>query len=257
VKISRLLFRAALLLLIGLSSCTRLNVLMKAKSTHPDYGFINFRATPDKQSRRSPWHYAAFTKDRKILDLAMTRHRLYVAPVRTADLRPISTKLASMEYDGSRAEQSAQVAKTLRAEFINALCHRQKPLYRNSPKPAGDALTLELNLIELDPTSAKGNVAKTVVKYTVGPLPSMGVGLFTGGKIAIEGRIRDGRTGAIIFQFADREKDKATFYNVRDYTPLGHAERTAREWAEQLDAFLRTPPGGQLKDSFFFTPMLY
>jgi hypothetical protein len=232
-------------------------VLMKAKSTKPDYGFINFRATPNKQSRRSPWHYAAFPKDRKILDLAMTRHRLYVAPVRTSDLRPISTKLASMEYNRLRAEQTKEIAETLRSEFTTALATRQGALYRNSPKPAKDTIILELNLIELDPTSAKGNIAKTVVKYTVGPLPSMGVGLFTGGKIAIEGRFRDGETGAVIFQFADREKDKATFYNARDYTPLGHASRTSREWAEQVDAFLRTPPRGQVKDSFFFTPMLY
>ena len=50
----------------------------------------------------------------------------------------------------------------------------------------------------------------------------MGVGFFTGGRIAIEGRLRDSTTQAIVMQFADREKDKATIYSARDYMALGH-----------------------------------
>ena len=84
----------------------------------------------------------------------------------------------------------------------------------------------------------------------------MGVGFFTGGRIAIEGRLRDGTTGAIVMQFADREKDKATLYSARDYMALGHSTRTIREWAEQFATFLynRHRP---VKDSFFLTPLLY
>ena len=82
------------------------------------------------------------------------------------------------------------------------------------------------------------------------------MGLFTGGRIAVEGSLRDGATGAIFFQFADREKDKATLYNARDYMALGHSTCTIREWAEHLATFLRTP-SGQVKDSFFLTPMVY
>lgn len=37
---------------------------------------------------------------------------------------------------------------------------------------------------------------------------------------------------------------------------LGHSTRTIREWADQLATFLRTP-SGEVKDSFFLTPMVY
>ncbi len=57
-------------------------------------------------------------------------------------------------------------------------------------------------------------------------------------------------------QFADKEKDPATFYNINDYRPLGHANKTAGLWADQCAAFLRDR-GAKVKESFFFTPYLY
>lgn len=255
---SLLLRRAVvpLILLAILNACTPLNKLMKAKPATPDAGFLDFRATPDNQTARSPWHYAGFTADRTTLGIAAHRRRIYIAPVQTRDLRPISKKLASVEYTRLRPEQTREIAHALRTEFARALTANPGAPYQLALKPSKDALLLEMNLLELDPTSAKGNITKTVVKYTVGPLVSMGVGLFTGGRIAIEGRVRDGATRAILFQFADREKDKATIYSARDYMALGHSTRTVREWAEQFTAFIRNPQA-QVKDSFFLTPMVY
>ena len=245
-----------LFLSIILPSCGPLNQLMKAKPCKPAGSFVDFSATPKKQTKRSPWHYAAYATDPAVLRNANHHRKLYVAPVRVSDLRPISKKLAATEYSSARKEHAAEIAGVLRQDFTKQLSQREGALYRHAAAPGADAMILELNLTELDPTSAKGNITKTVVKYTVGPLPSMGVGLFTGGCIAIEGRLREGKTGKVVFQFADKEKDKATIYNARDYMALGHAKRTSREWAEQLDAFLRTPKG-EVKDSFFLTPMPY
>lgn len=245
-----------LLLSVILPSCGPLNQLMKAKPCKPAGSFVDFRATPKKQTKRSPWHYAAYATDPAVLRNANQHRKLYVAPVRVSDLRPISKKLAATEYNSARKEHAAEIAGVLRQDFTKQLSQREGALYRPASAPGADAMILELNLTELDPTSAKGNITKTVVKYTVGPLPSMGVGLFTGGCIAVEGRLREGKTGKVVFQFADKEKDKATIYNARDYMALGHAKRTSREWAEQLDTFLRTPKG-EVKDSFFLTPMPY
>lgn len=168
---------------------------------------------------------------------------------------PDFEKLAAAEYGALRPQQTREIARALRTEFARALTAGPGALYQPALRPGNDTLHLQLNLIELDPTSAKGNVAKTVIKYTVGPLASIGVGFFTGGRLAIEGRLREGSTGATIFQFADREKDKATLYSARDYMAPGHSTRTIREWAQQLNSFLRT--SGPVKDSFFLTPMVY
>lgn len=247
---------AGLSAVLLLPSCGPLNHLMKSKPSKHSGDFIDFRATPMKQTKRSPWHYAAYTKDQAALSNAGKLRKLYVAPVRTSDLRPISKKLAATEYADNREEHAGEVAETLRKDFVRQLAGREGALFHPVEKPGADAMILELSLTELDPTSAKGNVTKTVVKYTVGPIASMGVGLFTGGCIAVEGRLREGKSGKVVMQFADKEKDKATIYNARDYMALGHAKRTAREWAEQFDEFLRTPQG-PVKDSFFLTPMPY
>ena len=245
-----------LVILALLPSCAPLNKLMKAKPADPGAGFLDFRLTPVIETSRSPWHYAAFTADRTTLGIAAQRRKIYIAPVATSSLRPISKKLANSEYARLRPRQTYEIVSALRLEFARAIAAAPGSPWQIVTRPAGDALLLELNLLELDPTSAKGNVAKTVVKYTVGPLASIGVGFFTGGRIAIEGRLREGSTRAIIMQFADREKDKATIYSARDYMALGHSTRTIREWAEQFSTFLynRQRP---VKDSFFLTPMVY
>ena len=246
----------ALISLVVLPSCTSVNRFMKAKPATPAAGFLDFRATSVIETSRSPWHYAAFTANRTTLGIAGQRRKIYIAPVEVRSLRPISKKLAGTEYSSLRPQQTGEIAQSLRSGFARALGKAPGTPWSVVNRPARDALLLELNLLELDPTSAKGNVAKTVVKYTVGPLASMGVGFFTGGRIAIEGRLREGTTGAVIMQFADREKDKATLYNARDYMALGHSTRTIREWAEQFTTFLynRQRP---VKDSFFLTPMVY
>ena len=245
-----------LLLAATLPSCTKVNRLMKAKPAMPAAGFLDFRATPVIETARSPFHYAAFTADRTTLGIAGQRRKIYIAPVETRGLRPISKKLAGTEYTALRPAHSREIAATLRREFARAIATAPGSPWRIVTRPSKDALLLEMNLLELDPTSVKGNVTKTVVKYTLSPLAAMGVGLFTGGRIAIEGRLREATTRAIVMQFADREKDKATLYSARDYMALGHSTRTAREWAEQFAAFLynRQRP---IKDSFFLTPMVY
>jgi len=219
-------------------------------------GFSGFPVTPNNQTGRSPFHYAAYAGDNILLAMAAHRCRIFIAPVETRALRPISTRLAAAEYTPLRPWQTREIANALRTEFARALTTGPGAGYQLAMRPVKDALILQLYLIELDPTSAKGNIAKTVVKYTVGPIASIGVGFFTGGRIAIEGRLTDGATGAVILQFADREKDKATLYSARDYMALGHSTRTVREWAEQFTRFIRTPQG-QVKDSFFLTPMVY
>lgn len=250
-RMSALLLAACLL-----PACTPLNRFMKAKPTEPGEKLLRFEATPRLATARSPWHYAAYSTDQKLQAAAAQRKSIFIAPVFTGELRPISRTLARSEYASRREEHKQAAARAMREEFAKALTAGDAPLFHRADRPGRDTLILELSLLELDPTSAKGNVTKTLLKYTTGPLVSMGVGFFTGGSIAIEGRLREGRTGRIVMQFADREKDKATLYNARDYMALGHSERTVREWAEQFAAFLRDSRR-PVKDSFFFTPHVY
>lgn len=245
-----------LLLLVTGSSCTSTNRLLKARPAPAAEGFLDRRLTPNDQTGQSPWHYAGFTTDRTVLGMAAHRKRLYIAPVRTGQLRPVSKTLAEREFRHLRPGQRDRIAREMRRDFAWALTAQPGAPFQLSLRPHPQSLILELNLIELDPTSVRGNVTKAAVKYTLGPIAGMGIGVLAGGRIAMEGRLRDGSTGAVLLQFADREKDKATLYSARDYQALGHASHTLREWSGQLRAFLQ-PRREPVRDSLFFTPALY
>src|SRR5690349_9802840 len=105
-----------LFLSVILPSCGSLNQLMKAKPCKPAGSFVDFRATPKKQTKRSPWHYAAYATDPAVLRNANQHRKLYVAPVRVSDLRPISKKLAATEYSSARKEHAAEIASVLRQD---------------------------------------------------------------------------------------------------------------------------------------------
>ena len=97
---------------------------------------------------------------------------------------------------------------------------------------------------------------KTALKFVVGPVASLG-GYFTKGNMAIEGKVRDSKSGKVFFQFADNDADKMTFYSVRDFKPYGHAIPAMRKWAEQFELMTRTAPGQSIKDTNCMTLMLY
>ena len=77
--------------------------------------------------------------------------------------------------------------------------------------------------------------------------------MFTKGNIAIEGKVSVSSSGDPVFQFSDNEKDKMTWYSMRDFQPYSHAAVSIREWAEQFETFTRTTPDTRVKESPFFT----
>lgn len=135
---------------------------------------------------------------------------------------------------------------------MNAFRRSPQPYYQLAGRPGNDTLTLQLALVELQPTSPKGNAAMTVLKFAVTPVAALGR-IFTKGTIAIEGKVVLSETGRAFFQFADNEQDKLTFLSTRDYQPYGHAVNTMRDWAVQFETMTRTPKGMRVGDSSVIT----
>ncbi|MEZ5384617.1 MAG: DUF3313 family protein [Prosthecobacter sp.] len=160
--------------------------------------------------------------------------------------------LSSQELSWGVERQAEAVALRLRREFEDAFQRSPTPYYRLVTQPGSDTLTLQLALIELQPTSPKGNALMTVLKFTVTPVAALGR-FFTKGNVAIEGRVALSDSGRAYFQFADNEQDKLTFINVRDFQPYGHAAIAIREWAVQFEMMTRTPSGVKVEDSRGFT----
>jgi hypothetical protein len=68
--------------------------------------------------------------------------------------------------------------------------------------------------------------------------------------LAVEGILRDPRTGLNLIEFADREESQSAFLLAfRDLTTYGQARQAIRDWARQFEELTRTPNTHKVKDS--------
>lgn len=235
-----------------LASCRSTNKLLKAKAAAPST-FLEQPSQMIVNRDRLPFHKIWWPRDAHVIATAAARSQIYIQPVSLAYLRPVKKPLPRKEIEwGSIQRRENDMAFYLRNEVGRAFLRSPSPRYRLASAPGKDSLTLELAIVELNPTSPKGNAVKTGLKFVVGPVAGLG-GYFTKGNIAIEGKLRDSRTGALLFQFADNEADKMTFYSLRDFRPYGHATVAIQEWAQQFELFTRTRASYRIPDSRFFT----
>jgi hypothetical protein len=72
------------------------------------------------------------------------------------------------------------------------------------------------------------------------------------GWMAIEGRVRDTKTGDVMAMFADREQSKTRILDLEALTWYGHAEESMRDWAHQLVLLANTPQDVPVEDSSWF-----
>ena len=240
-------------LVATLCSCRSTNQLLKAGPAKLS-PFVERQSEMITLRDRLPFHKIWWPKDPTVLVRASSQHTLYIAPVRLDYLRPIKKPLPRKEVEeGSIQRREREMAFYLRNEFGRAFLNPPTyPRFRLTSGPRPDAVTLELAIVELNPTSPKGNAVKTGLKFVVGPVAGLG-SYFTQGNIAIEGKLRNNRTGELIFQFADTPSDKMTFYSLRDFRPYGHATHTIQEWAKQFEEFTRTRSNERVKPSLCFT----
>jgi hypothetical protein len=237
----------SLLLLLPLSSCSSANRLLKARPVPLSTFFEQPHLAQDARGHL-PFQTVWSTPDPQVLTACQARRKLYIAPVTLAFLRPVNKSLASQEIAWGVQRQELAVAARLREEFALAFRRSPQPLYQLVNRPGKDTLTMQLAIIELNPTSPKGNAVMTVLKFAVTPVAALGR-FFTKGNMAIEGRVVDSASGRAFFQFADNESDKLTFLNTRDYQAYGHAVNTMRDWAVQFEEITRTPRGMKVGDS--------
>lgn len=249
-RFPRLIFLA--LLLAALASCRSTNQFLKAKAADPS-PFLEHQNETFTDRERVPFHRIWRPRDQRDLRTAASRTDIFIAPVRLDLLRPVSQALARKEIEvGGIARREQNVAAHIRSEFTRAFMNSPGRRYRPVSAPGKNSVTLELALIELNPTSPTGNGVKMALKFVIGPFAGLG-GYFTKGNIAIEGKLRDSRTGALLFQFADNQSDKMTFYSLRDFYPYAHANAAIKEWAEAFELFTRTPASYRVEGSLCFT----
>jgi hypothetical protein len=226
--------------------------IVKAKPTNLTPFLEDFENMTMTQGR-GPFHaYWLGATHEQILQ-SSKRTEIYIAPVETQFLRPIGKAMAARQHKRwAKDRPVSQVATQIRAEFVSAFMSSANPRYVAVDSPTTDSVTLRLSLVELDPTSVTGNVAKKAASVVLTPAAGAAGG-FTKGRIAIEGQLRDTEGNYLLLQFADREKDKMTFWTARDFKPYGHATVAIKEWAAQFEELTRNPRWREMGDSRAWT----
>ena len=96
-------------------------------------------------------------------------------------------------------------------------------------QPGPNTLTVEMAITELVPAKAYWNAAASAAGFVI---PGAGLlGAAGSGSVAIEGRLRDGNTGAVVATFRDRMTDKMAMVNIDSYTWYGGSEKNLDEIA--------------------------
>ncbi|MEZ5304742.1 MAG: DUF3313 family protein [Verrucomicrobiales bacterium] len=243
--IRKLAFVSAVALMFTGCASTQKSPPLKARQVDLS-PFIEHPAEMKPQRERAPFSLVWVTPE---LPARRAAYRsIYIAPVDTRHLRAAKTTLSTKVTGKLKRDQPVgEFASLMRSSFADAFKNSPAPRLRLASSPQSGGVTLQLALVELNPTDGAGNVVKTAAPYGGVLSP------FTGGSVAIEGKVRDSATGELLFEFADTEKDKSSLVSARDFQPYAHAKVAIAEWAAQFEELTRTPPDHKVKDSLFFT----
>ncbi|MEZ5962495.1 MAG: DUF3313 family protein [Planctomycetota bacterium] len=207
-------------------------------------------AAPDGMHHNPELPFHRVWRDRTF-DFA-ARSAIHVAPVDTEYL--IEHTWWQGFGRGSRAHEDArELAEEFRASVVAAF--RADPERRFAvldeaelAQRRDDALILELAIVELVPNKAVIQVL-TLPAGPIGLLARKGMDALDRTSIAIEGRVRDAASGAVVAQVADREQKKSGLINVKNFTWYGHVREIMDEWALQFRQVAHKSPGEVIPDS--------
>lgn len=243
-----LLLSAGLVLLFP--SCRATNQLLKAGPAKLSL-FMEHQEEMVDPRKTLPFQKLWKSPDKEVWARAEEKKNIYVAPVTVEYLRPVKKNLVKEEIAmGILKRREKEMAKLLQDTFVKVLEKAPNPRYKVVKAPDDDSVTLEMALVELNPTSVKGNVVVNGLNFVIGPLAYLGA-YFTKGNIAFEAKLRNSKTGEPFLEFTDNEEDPLTIYSIRDFSAYGHASNAVTNWAKQFEKYTRNPPGKKIRESPF------
>lgn len=225
---------------------------MKAGPVKPS----TFLSHADQMQRdpKSPF-LRSWRNDSKQADAIRAKSKdLVVKPVTLAQLRPMSRRVAeACCSETSRQAGATKLAQRLADGISRALSEQKEPRHALVTKRGRNTLELEIAVIEFNPNPFAGGVVRTAITQVALPgLDSFLAKPFKG-NIAIEGRLKDPRTGTVLYEFADNEENKSPLIvSINDFRRFGQAEVAVDEWSRQIAAVLQAEPGERVRDASSF-----
>ena len=197
----------------------------------PNAGFILERPEA-KKPPDLPFHSAWFKPD---LDLN-AYDKIMIAPVDTKHLMVSNVILE--KGTGNRPSQITELAGYAQHAFRSAFRNDPTRHFQVVDKRGPRTLNLEIAITEMVATRPGFNAVSYFFIFR--PVQTASV--------AMEGRIRDAKSGNVLVTFSDKENAKISPIHVNDFNRLGHAEAAFDEWASQLVSVLNRKQGEIIKD---------
>lgn len=146
-----------------------------------------------------------------------------------------------MKKQEQLAADSGKLARHLHQALIASSNNVAGKRLAVANQPGPGTLTVEMAITELVPAKAYWNAAATAAGFVV---PGAGLlGAAGSGSVTIEGRLRDGNTGAVIATFRSQMKDKMAVINANSYSWYGGSQANLDEMAAKTAQLLNAAPG--------------
>ena len=244
---------SAVLIAVVAAGCTTTNKVLKAKPGE-DSGFLENADQMKENRARAPFH-------RIWVDPAYNATNygsLLVAPVNT-DYVEAQSSWAKTNVRQFRIKDDLKMIGT---EFHDIVQKKFRESKQNRfaivEAPRGDTMILELAITQLVPN--KAFLGAIGLAAWAAPLPiGVPVGMLAtfadDGWMAIEGRVRDAKSGAVVAMFADREAAKTRVVDVEAMTWYGQARESMNDWGDQFVLIANTPKDVKVEDASAFTLM--
>jgi len=184
-----------------------------------------------------------------------TYNKLYIAPVNTDYMLSIS--------DWQKGERKAQIEKDIKeiGQYIHGAITKAfnadatgRFAVLDAPGNEPGTLIVEVALTEIVPSKVTLNALGIVMPYGLGlPISAVRAMANDQSSVAIEARLRDANSGAIVAMLADREVEQAAPVTVRAFSWYSHAKRIIDTWAQQFVQIAHRKPGEVVKDADTFT----
>lgn len=246
--------RASLLFLafsvMSLCSCKTTKSVLASVSVKPS-SFLTHGSELKEDRSRSAFLGNWWTPDETLQAAADATLKLYISPVRIDAVRPMKNYLAKVEFsDKRRQKKLVELASYAQKRFIKAFKDSKNPRFTLVDAPAADAMTLDLHLLEWEPSAFTGFLARETIDLIT--FPAVGDLLWKPERAAttIEGRLIEPKSLKSVFEFADKEEAKTIIVlPVQEVFPTGQARFAIREWARQFEIMMAKDPAKRLKDS--------
>ncbi|TMA25484.1 MAG: DUF3313 domain-containing protein [Deltaproteobacteria bacterium] len=239
-------------LVAGLATgCATTNKVLKAKPAE-NSGFLENADQMKENRARAPFHSMWADPAYSASDYGS----IQVAPVNTDYVAAQSTwartNVRQFRIKDDLKMIATEFHETVEKKFKEAKDNR----FAVVEAPRGDTLILELAITQLVPNKAflgAIGLASWAAPAPVGVPVGMLATFADDGWMAIEGRVRDAKTGKVMAMFADREAAKTRVVDVEAITWYGQARESMNDWADQFVLLANTPKDVTVEDSSAFT----